>query len=75
LNNDGYEMARVKFNSESQEYSFEKVDWPILEEDTKHVIRDTKPHTLRSVQSKATTYNGKLVILHDLCCKDDSQST
>ena len=48
-------------------------EWKENEEDTKG-LKETKPHTLRSVFSRAATINDKLYVFHNLCYRDESMS-
>ena len=59
-------MAKVKYNYEQDSYSLEMPEWKENEEDTKG-LKETKPHTLRSVFSRAATINDKLYVFHNLC--------
>ena len=70
---DGYKMAKIKFDYEKDSYSLDMVDWKAKEEETKG-LKETRPHTLRSVFSRAATINEKLYVFHNLCQRDASMS-
>ena len=66
-------MAKVKYDYNKDAYSLQMVDWIEKEEETKG-LKETKPHTLRSVFSRAATINDRLYVFHNLCQKDPSVS-
>ena len=68
---DGYKMAKVRYNYEEDSYSLDLVEWKEKEEEQKG-LKQTKPHTLRSVFSRAATINDKLYVFHNLCQRDPS---
>ena len=68
---DGYKMAKIKFDYEKDSYSLDMVDWKEKEEETKG-LKETRPHTLRSVFSRAATINDKLYVFHNLCQRDEA---
>ena len=65
-----YQMARVAYNNENNSYTLKLQDWPA--ETSKGVMKETKPHTLRSGVSRSVTVNERLYILHYLCTKDST---
>ena len=68
-------MGKITFSKDANDFRLELVDWPEIEEEVKHVIRDTKPYTLRNVHAKSVTINDRLYIIHNLCGKDPDRST
>ena len=70
---DGYQMASVKYTNSTEEYNFEFGEWK-KEEEKQSVLKETKPHSLRSVFSRSVTINDRLYIFHNLCPKDPTMS-
>ena len=68
-------MAEVKYDYGSNAYSMGIKKWPEIVNESKQVIKDTEPYTLKTIQSRSVTLNDRLFIMHNLSCqKDSSQS-
>jgi hypothetical protein len=63
-------MIKIHYNDVNETYQMEKPEWNI-EERKKSVLEDTRPHTLRTVFSRAVTLNNKLFIFHNLAPLDE----
>ena len=57
-----YQMAKIDYSYNNNSYAFELIDWP--EEERRGVMKETKPHTLRSGVSRSVTVNDRLYVLH-----------
>lgn len=70
IENDGYQMASLHYNYEADTFKFKLQEFAKAEEESG--LSKTKPHTLRSVWSRACTIMGRLYIMHNLQPKDES---
>ena len=70
IENDGYQMAKLIYNYDSDTFKFSLQEFEKQED--QGGLTKTKPHTLRSVWSRACTIMGRLYIMHNLQPKDES---
>ena len=71
---DGYKMATVHYSNDLEHYELEFNDWKKEDDLKENVLKETKPHSLRSVYSRGVTINDRLYIFHNLCQKDPNLS-
>ena len=64
---DGYKMATVHYSNDLEHYELEFNDWKKEDDLKENVLKETKPHSLRSVYSRGVTINDRLYIFHNLC--------
>ena len=57
-------MAKIFYNYDSDTFKFKLIDFE--EDEETSGLQKTKPHTLRSVYSRACTVMGRLYIMHNL---------